>query len=236
MWTSLPDVLQPGRQQLDLPPKLPFLGGVVPQDGEGQVVVDADPGRHRLQVVFEEFNALFQRGHAHTPPGSAGKLSRVTLPAAWYSSRPLLVGLEQEPFDTFPGQEEQPPVGMLDQLGPRGLVLLEVEHDVGERRHRDIGRGDPLVDRPLEHAEVPQGRQEPLGDSAESSSSVQSEAVLPSLTHRATVFWISSTLMSLIPLAFIGTSDLGHDIVQEPVGPGGVKVEDAVEAERGAAS
>ena len=65
----LPDRLKPGRQQLDLPPQLPFVGRVVPQDGERQVVVDADPGRDRLQVAFEEFNALFERGHAHTPQG-----------------------------------------------------------------------------------------------------------------------------------------------------------------------
>ena len=46
------------RTMPDLPPQIPLLGRVVPQDGERQVVVDADPGRHRLQVVFEEFNAV----------------------------------------------------------------------------------------------------------------------------------------------------------------------------------
>jgi hypothetical protein len=41
-----------------------------------------------------------------------------------------LVGLEQEAFDTFRGQEEQPPIWVLDEPGAGRLVLLEVEYDV----------------------------------------------------------------------------------------------------------
>ena len=35
-----------------------------------------------------------------------------------------LVRLEQESLDALSGQEEQPPVRMLDEPGTRGLVLL----------------------------------------------------------------------------------------------------------------
>ena len=59
--------LQPGRQQLDLPPQVPLFLGIVTQDGERQVVVDADPRRHRLQILLQEFNTFFQREHGHTP-------------------------------------------------------------------------------------------------------------------------------------------------------------------------
>ena len=74
-----------------------------------------------------------------------------------------LVRLEQEALDALTGEEVQPPGGMLDEPDPRGLVLFEEEHDVGESWHRDVGWGDPLADRPLEHAEIPQPREEPLG-------------------------------------------------------------------------
>jgi hypothetical protein len=48
-------------QQFDLPAQFPLVGRVVAEDGERQVVVHADPRRHGLQVVFEEFNPLFER-------------------------------------------------------------------------------------------------------------------------------------------------------------------------------
>src|SRR5271157_6636969 len=77
-----------------------------------------------------------------------------------------LVGLEQEAFDALSGQDVEPPVRVLDELGTGGLLLLQVEHDVGQRRYRDISRCDPLVDNPLKDTEVPEGREETLGDPA----------------------------------------------------------------------
>ena len=141
------------------------------------------------------------------------------------------MGLEQEPFDAFTGQKEQPPVGMLNELGSRGLVLLQIEHDVGEGCHRHIGRCDPLVNRPLEDTEIPQGRQSPWV-TRQVVFSVHSPLVLPSLTHRATSLLDLIGSMSLIPLALQRARAFGHDIVEQPVGPGGVEVEDAVEGWR----
>ena len=51
-------------------------------------------------------------------------------------------------------------------LAPEGWMQLQVEHDIGEGRYRDIGRCDPLVDGPLQHTEVSERREQPLGDPA----------------------------------------------------------------------
>jgi len=67
---------------------------------------------------------------------------------------PSLVGLEQEAFDTFRGQEEQPPVRVLDKPGTGRLVLLEVEHDVREGGEWQISRGNLLANRSLKYSEV----------------------------------------------------------------------------------
>src|SRR5438045_8987908 len=98
--------------------------------------------------------------------GRDGEAQAGHAPRCMVFQQALLMSLEQESFDAVTGQEEEPPVGVLDELDTGGLVLLQVTQDVGERRHGDVGRCDPLVDNPLEYPEVTEGREEPLGDPA----------------------------------------------------------------------
>ena len=81
-----------------------------------------------MRSLSEDMRILLQGVGGESQPGHAAR--RMVLQQA------VLVGLEQEPLDAFPGQEEQLPVGVLDELGPRRLVLLQVEHDVGKGRRR----------------------------------------------------------------------------------------------------
>ncbi|GEM_PF-6975513 len=48
------------RQQSSLAPKLPLIVPIVPEDRKGQIVIDRDSRRHGIQILFEEFNAVFQ--------------------------------------------------------------------------------------------------------------------------------------------------------------------------------
>src|SRR5579883_1469289 len=112
--------------------------------------------RRSTRSLSEDMRVLLKGLGGERQPGHAAR--RVVLQQA------VLVGVVQEPLDGLRGQEEQLPVGQSNQLGPRGLVLLEVEGEVGERLDRQVRRGDPLLDRPLQDAEVPQRGQEALRD------------------------------------------------------------------------
>ena len=151
-----------------------------------------------MRSLSEDMRILLQGRGGEAQPGDA--------PRRMVFQQALLVGLEQEPLDALTGQEEEPPVGVLDELGTGGLVLLQVEHDVGERRHREVGRGDPLVDRPLEYAEVPEGREEPLGDPAGRLLRPFALGLALGYPVRRAAVWTSSTSMSVIPRPCSGTS------------------------------
>src|SRR5271166_1002075 len=111
-----------------------------------------------MRSLSEDMRILLQGRDGEAQVGDA--------PRRMVFQQALLVRLEHEPFDALTGQEEEPPVGVLDELGTGWLVLLQVEHDVGERRYRDISWCDPFLDNPLKHTEVPERREEPLSDPA----------------------------------------------------------------------
>ena len=102
-----------------------------------------------MRCLSEDMRILLQGRNWKAQPGDA--------PRSMVLQETSLVGLEQEPFDTFTGQKEQPPVRMFDQLRSRGLMLLQVKRHVGESFDGQESRCDPLMNRPLEDSEVPQG-------------------------------------------------------------------------------
>jgi hypothetical protein len=144
----------------------------------------------------------------------------------------LLVSLEHEPFDALTGQEEEPPVRVLDELGTGGLVLLQIEQDIGERRHGDVRRCDSLMDSPLKYPEVTEGREEPLGDPA-------GRLLTPPGSSLALLDPATYCLPDIIdadlaqPAGIQRDEDLGHDIVQKPIGSDGMEVKDAIESGSG---
>ncbi len=99
-----------------------------------------------MRSFSEDMRILLQGRSGEAEPGDA--------PRCMVFQESLLMGLEQESLDPLPRQEEKSPIGVIDELDPGWLVLLQVEHDVGERPNGNEGRGDPFVDSPLEYAEV----------------------------------------------------------------------------------
>ena len=141
-----------------------------------------------------------------------------------------LVGFKQESLDAFPAQKEQLPVGQLDQLCSRWLVLLEIEHDVGKRLDGKVGGGDLLVDCPLKHAEVPKSREQVLGQMRLIVDSDQWPVVFPSSTHFANDRWKSCTLMSTRPSLLHGNKNFSHGIVKQLVCTSGVEIQQSFQS------
>src|SRR5262245_23089095 len=96
--------------------------------------------RGAMLFLTEDIRILLKSVDGKRQPGHA--------PSDVVLQQVVLVRLEQAPFHAFSWQKEQLPVGQFNQLRSRRLVLLEEEHQEGERLDRQVHRGDTFLDSP----------------------------------------------------------------------------------------
>jgi hypothetical protein len=137
----------------------------------------------------------------------------------------VLMRFNKETFDYLRRKKKQPPFGVAEQPLSRGLLLVQEECDIGARFHGKVHRRKALVHPALQHAKIPQRRQEPLGHTHKGRFRPASYGF--SFSHPASQ---GSQKVPYCNFSFSrslqGQKDVGDDIMKERIRLGSVKVED----------
>ena len=79
-----------------------------------------------MRFLSDDIRILLKGRDGESQPGDAAR--------HMIFQQSVLMSLEQEPFDALTGEEEETPIGVLDEPRTGGLVLLQIEQDVSECR------------------------------------------------------------------------------------------------------